>query len=201
MQLRALVAAGALFAAASLPLHAQIRDVRLAPRNWVSLSAGMYTTVDNIYDPESGDNWAFDNQAIGYGAGLEREITTGLLLGLEGTYATTEWEQRGDTLVASGDAKLVSGFLTGRYLSGGMGSLGAYLKGGIGAFGYDVPEVDGTNFDFALTYGAGIGYRFATRYAAMLEWTQVRAYHEKEGLDQDNTARHSLLRAGLRVGF
>lgn len=201
MQLRVILAA-LVFTTATLPLHAQIRDVRMPNRNWGSAWAGMYTRVDNVYDPGTDSGWYFDDPAFAVGVGLEREVSHGLLLGVEGSYGVTDFERRGDgVLLAEGDANLITALATGRYNSGGGGSLNLYLKGGIGVFGYRVPDPEETNFDFALSWGTGLEYRFRPRVAGVLEWNQYSAYHEKEGLDGGNTARHSMLRLGVRAGF
>lgn len=203
MQLRTLIVPLVLGCAA-LPLQAQISDVQMPRKMWVGAWAGMYTTVDNVYDPGTDSGWFFDDTALAFAASIEREISQGLLLGLEGSMASTDFERNDDTSTepdATGTATLYSGFFTGRLISGGAGRINAYLKGGIGAFGYKVPDPAETNFDFALTSGAGVEYRFRPRLSLGIEWNQIWAYHEKEGLDENNTGRHSLLKAGVRFGL
>lgn len=187
---------------AALPLHAQIRDIPMPNRNWAGAWAGMYTGVDFVFDPGTDSGWYFDDPAFVFGVGLERELSQGLLIGVEGSYAATDFERRADNeLLASGDANLITALATGRLISGSGGPISFYLKGGIGAFGYKVPDPAETNFDFALSSGAGVQYRLRPALAALFEWNQYWAYHEKEGLSTSNTGRHSMLRLGVRAGF
>lgn len=200
MMLRAFVCA-ALCGATALPLGAQIRQVRSPVHNWVNVWGGMYSTVDAVYDPPTASTWVFDDNAPAFGIGIERELSQGLMFGVEGSYSSTSFERRDDNVVvAEGTAKLYSAFATGRMQYGGAGSLGGFLKGMAGTFGYATPEAD-TNFDLALSTAAGLEYRFGGRNAAFLEWDKLWAYHEKEGIDSGNTGRHTLLRLGIRQGF
>jgi len=201
MPKRVLVLTALTFAGA-LPLPAQIRDVPPPARAWVSAWGGMYTTVDAIGDPETASTWRFDDNVFAFGAGAEYEVARGLLLGAEASYSSTDFERiDDDSVVAQGSADLISAFATGRFRYGGGNTLGGYLKGMAGGFGYRTPDPDATNFDLALSTGAGLEYRFRSRAALYLEWNRIWAYHEKEGIDGGNTGKHSLLRLGFRKGF
>jgi hypothetical protein len=198
---RALTAA-ALALMAAPPLAAQIRDVPAPVRTWVTAWAGMYSTVDEIGDPETGSTWHFDDNVLAFGAGAEYEVAQGLLLGLEGSYSSPDFERIDDNVsVADGTAKLLAFFATGRLRYGGTNTVGGYLKGMAGGFGYRTPDPAATNFDLALSTGAGLEYRFRSRAALYLEWNRIWAYHEKEGIDGGNTGKHSLLRLGFRQGL
>ena len=188
--------------AAPLPLQAQIQNVPPPARGWATVWGGMYSKVDAIGDPTTASTWHFDDNVFAFGAGAEYEIGQNLLLGAEGSYASTDFERTVDQVVAaSGKANLMTIFATGRLRYGGISTLGGYLKGMAGTFGYRTPDPDATNFDFALGTGAGLEYRFRPRTAAYLEWNQIWAYHEKEGIDGGNTGRHTVLRLGFRKGF
>jgi hypothetical protein len=184
------------------PLAAQLRDITLPARNWGTIWGGMFTNVDAIADPETGSTWAFDDNVIAFGAGYEREVSQGLLLGAEAAYASADFERRiDDTVESPGNARLLSLFATGRLRYGGPNAIGFYLKGAAGSFGYRVPDGDGFNFDLGLSTGGGLEYRFRATSAAYIEWNRIWAYHEKEGIDGGNTGRHTLLRLGYRQGF
>jgi len=200
--LKRIVVLTALGGALSSPVAAQIRDVTLPARNWATLWGGLFTNIDAIRDPATETTWAFDDNAIAFGAGVEREVSPGLLLGAEASYASTDFQRRTDTAAEPvGTAKLIGLYATGRYRYGGTNTLGGYLKGAAGGLGYQLAGEDGTNFDLSLSTGAGLEFRFRTRSAAYLEWDRIWAYHEKEGIDGGNTGRHTLLRLGVRQAF
>jgi len=195
-----------LAASLTMPLQAQIGSVSVGrpARLWASAWAGMYTTVDAVGHPGDGAvvNWAFDDYVPAFGAGAEYEVSQGLMLGLEGSYASTDFvTSQNNVRLADGTANLLALFATGRLQYGGTGAVGFYLKGMAGLFGYRMPEPDETNFDPALSTGAGLQYPFRFPAVLFLEWSQLWAYHEKDGIDEGNTGRHSLLRLGFRVGL
>ena len=186
------------------PLQAQVRNAPAPARAWVTGWAGMYTTVDAIGNPTDAgvSTWRFDDNVFAFGAGAEYEVAQGLLLGAEGSYASTDFEVLDDnTVTDQGSAGLLGLFATGRLRYGGNNTVGGYLKGMAGGFGYQMGDTIGTNFDLALSTGAGLEYRFRSRAALYLEWNRIWAYHEKEGIDGGNTGKHSQLRLGFRKGF
>ncbi|HSJ13619.1 MAG TPA: hypothetical protein VK939_04335 [Longimicrobiales bacterium] len=184
------------------PIAAQISGVRRTPRNVASIFAGLYTTIDAIYDPGTGSLWHFGDNAPAAGIALHRQVVPGLLLGVEGSWARADFERRTDGIVvAAGDADLFTARATGRLQAATPGSITGYLMGGFGFFGYRVPDPETTAWDLSLSTGAGIEYRFRPATGLFLEWDRIWAYHESEGIDDNNTGRHSLLRLGLRRGF
>lgn len=205
MSTRALALAALALASTGLPLRAQIRDVpaQTAPRAWVTGWAGMYTTVGGVDNPTDAGiaTWRFDDNVFGFGAGAEYEVAQGLLLGAEASYAKTDFESILDADTVRGSAGLLGLFGTGRLRYGGTNTIGGYLKGMAGGFGYAMGGSTGTNFDLALSTGAGLEYRLRPRAALYLEWNRIWAYHEKQGIDSGNTAKHSLLRLGFRKGL
>lgn len=187
------------FAAAG---HAQIGGLRMPARNTVSVFATLYTNVDAIYDPDSASRWSFGDVAPGIGLALHRELVSGLQLGVEGSWARVDFERSADgAVVSEGDADLFTGRATARLQAARPGGISGYLLGGIGFFGYRVPDPETVAWDLSLGYGAGLEYRFSAANGVFLEWDRLWAYHESEGIDGDNTARHTMLRLGLRRAF
>ncbi|MEX1183377.1 MAG: outer membrane beta-barrel protein [Gemmatimonadota bacterium] len=191
---KSIIAAAALLLATAPAASGQVRD---APSR-TSISAGpvMYTTISSIVDPDSDSRWTFDDTGFGFGAGVQREFGQGLLIGVEGTYATTRQERSyldTDVVFESGDAAIATGMLTGRFAYGGGGTVGIYLTGGAGTIAYKLDSLDGWNPDFALRAGTGIEYQFAVGKGIALEWNRIWGYHEKEDLG-GGRQNHSVLK-------
>lgn len=200
MKAAVLVSAFAVLAL-STPAAAQFRTVQKAPNTWVTGWVGGYMSPGSVVDAESG-KWDFGSSFAG-GLGLHRQVGRSLVLGVEGSFAPAAYERLDlDTneVLGSGNARLVTGMLTGRLQTGGGGGLGMYVTGGIGAVVYGIPDLDRWDPDLALRTGAGMEYRPSHNRALFLEWGQLWTYHQKEGV-RDNTAKHSQLRAGVRFGF
>ncbi len=182
------------------PAAAQFRTVQKPPQTWATAWVGGYLSPGRVADAESG-NWDFGSTFAG-GLGLHRQVGRGLVLGLETSYAPASYE-RSDaegTLLGEGDARLVTGMLTGRLQTGGGGNFGMYVTGGAGAFVYGMPELDRWDPDLGLSTGAGLEYRPSVNRALFVEWGRYWTFHQKEGV-RDNTTKHSQLRAGARFGF
>jgi opacity protein-like surface antigen len=187
-------------ASAAAPAHAQ------APaQNWVNVYGLMYTNLTAFHDPGTTSDWAFDDNAFGFGLGLQRDFGQGLLLGADFSLARTAYERRapGTRLVlpgATGDASIGTAMATGRFAYGGGGDLGFYLSGGIGTIAYNLPDVGEWNADFALRAGTGLEFRFAPARAVYLEWGRIWGYHERDGIG-GGAQQHSALRLGGRFGL
>jgi hypothetical protein len=174
-----------------------------APKAWVAASAVMYTTIAPLLDPGTSSRWQFDDTAFGAGLGAQYEISQGLLLGAEGTWATTSYERRAlesQAVLAEGSATIATAMATGRFAYGGGGAVGIYLTGGAGAIAYNLEDVGEWNSDFALRAGTGIEFLLRRNVGAALEWNRLWAYHEKEELG-GGRQNHSMLRLSLRYGL
>jgi hypothetical protein len=146
-------------------------QVRTPPRTWIVGFGQMYTNIARVTDPgratATASDWIFDDNAFGFGLGVQRAVGEGLLLGVEGTWARAAYERRtpGTGIVipgATGDADIVAtGMFTGRFAYGGASDLGIYLTGGIGTIAYNLEDIGEWNADFALRAGTGIEYRIA----------------------------------------
>jgi opacity protein-like surface antigen len=189
-----------------LPTFADAQ-VRTAPRTWFVGFGQMYTNIARVQDPgratETASDWIFDDNAFGFGLGLQREVGQGLLLGVEGTWARAAYERRlpGSSVpvaLASGDADIVTGMFTGRFAYGGGSELGLYLTGGLGTVAYRLEDIGEWNADFALRAGTGLEYRFARSRAAFLEWGRIWGYHERDGVG-GGSAQHGALKLGVRL--
>jgi hypothetical protein len=198
----------ALFVLLVVPrVHAQqpqpqpVDDPR-APGIWVHASAVMYTTISPLVDPGSASRWRFGDPAFGIGIGAQREFGTGLLIGVDATYAQVDYERSdlgASTLLAEGTAGIATGMLIGRYAYGGGGNIGIYLSGGLGTMAYRLEDLGSWNADFSMRAGTGIEYRMDDRKAIALEWSRGWAYHEKEDLATGDTQRPSMLRLNARI--
>lgn len=200
---RSLVLALGLLVTVAATAAAQVRRPDLEPRTWVSAYGLMYTGIARFHDPGTGTDWVFDDNAFGFGADLHREVTTGLLLGVDLSMARPQYARRApntQVTVASGTATLGTAMLNGRISYGGLPELGFYLTGGVGTIAYYLEDLEDWNADFALRAGTGLEYRIARRQSLFLEWGRIWAYHEREGVG-GGAAQHSVLRLGGRFGF
>jgi hypothetical protein len=194
-------------AAALLLVSADATDAqrRGAPLNWLSGYGLMYTGISGFHDPGSESDWVFDDNAFGFGLGLQREVTSGLLIGADVSYARPAYERRlRNTTVAipgaTGKAGVATALATGRIGYGGASDLGFYLSGAVGTIGYNLEDLGAWNFDLALRAGTGLEYRLSPSQALYLEWGRIWGYHEREGIG-GGAAQHSKLQLGLRFGM
>ena len=202
MRINLLLATIAFLFAAQAALSAQMRPFRSGPSTWVSAYGLMYTGMDGFEDPDSDSRWSFEDNTLGFGATLLRQLGQGVLIGADVSLAKPEYEavdlSTSDTM--PGTARVGTAMLLGRIAYGGSADLGFYLTGGIGAIGYDLEHLDGWNTDFALRAGTGLEYRFQPSGAVFLEWGRLWGYHEKEGVSGGRVS-HSQLKLGGRLGF
>jgi hypothetical protein len=221
----------ALLRAAALPAEAQVRggaqrpgqtaEVRDSARH-VVLSAYplMYTGFGTFFDPGTQSRWLLADAALGGGGSVHVEVAGGVLLGVDGTFARTNYERRprqGQTALDAGRASVTTLAAGGRVSGGGLGRLGGlpgmrgmgglmglgrlgYLSGGVGAVIYDLENVDGSNADLAFNLGGGLEFLSARGRGGFLELKQIWAFHEREGVD-DSTVRHSRLELGARIAL
>jgi opacity protein-like surface antigen len=173
------------------------------PRTWVSGYGLMYTNISALRDPDSESRWAFDDSAWGFGAQLHRQVGSGLLLGVDASFARPAYERQeldGSAVIESGTATIATTMATGRFSYGGASEVGLYLTGGVGSVLYHLEDLASWNADLALQAGTGLEYRFHPRRALALEWGRTWGYHEKEGLG-GGTQQHSVLKLAFRLGF
>jgi opacity protein-like surface antigen len=174
-----------------------------APGTWVSAYGLMYTGISGLNDPGSDSRWVFDDNALGFGAALQRKVGESLMLGIDGSLARPRYERRDlltQIVVASGTASIATAMVTGRYGYMGGSDVGLYLAGGIGTVAYKLEDLESWNADFALQAGTGLEYRFDRNKAVALEWGRTWGYHEKEELGGGNQ-RHSRLALAFRIGL
>jgi hypothetical protein len=176
-----------------------------APRTWGVLFGQMYTNIAGFHDPGTESDWAFADNAFGFGVAAQHEAVQGLILGGEFSLARPAYERRAQGASeplpgATGTATLITAMVTGRIAYGGSGDLGFYLNGGLGTIAYHLQDVAEWNADFALRAGTGIEYRLTPARALFFEWGRIWGYHEKDGIG-GGTAQHSVLKLGLRIGL
>jgi opacity protein-like surface antigen len=174
-----------------------------APKTWGSVYGLMYTNISSLRDPDTDSRWAFDDNAWGLGAQLHRQVGSGLLLGIDGSFARPAYERQApesSDVIASGTATIITAIANGRFSYGGASEVGLYLTGGIGSVLYHLEDLASWNADLALQAGTGLEYRFQPRRALALEWGRTWGYHEKEGLG-GGSQQHSVLKLALRLGL
>lgn len=197
---RSILLALALSVAGADMLNAQVRQ---PSQNQAGIYGLMYTNLSAFDDPGTQSRWVFDDNAFGLGLNFNREMGSGLLLGVDVSLARPAYERRElntETILASGTANVGTAMLTGQLATGGGGDLGLYLKGGLGTVAYNLEDVGGWNADFALRAGTGVQYRVNPRTTLFLEWGRLWGYHEKDGLG-GGRQQHSQLKLGGRLGF
>jgi hypothetical protein len=171
---------------------------------YLSAWGGGFTDVGGFAETDLDAFFNFDN-AVAYGGGLHFRAGQGLVVGVEGTYARPNYRRfvRGATTPENeGEARVASALVSARLTSGGGGAFSVYLTGGAGVFAYNIPEtgLEEWDKDFALSGGAGLDYRIASRLGLFLEYGRMWAYHQK-GDTERNTANHSIVRLGTRLGI
>jgi opacity protein-like surface antigen len=194
------VAALALSAAAA---HAQRPGPVAPPATWASVYGLMYTNISSFADPDSDSRWVFDDNAWGLGASVHRQVSQGLLIGVDGSFARPAYERRildNTAVIASGTATLATVHASGRFSYGGGSELGLYLTGGIGTLLYSLEDLGGWNADLSLHAGTGLEYRFHRSRSLALEWGRLWGYHEKEDLG-GGSQQHSVLKLAFRLGL
>jgi hypothetical protein len=201
---RTLLLAAAL-AGTATAVAAQPSGAQTPARTWVNAYGLMYTGIAGFYNPGTDSDWAFDDNAFGLGLGVQREVSPGLLLGLDASLARPAYERRISgtrTAIpgATGTANIGTAMATGRYAYGGGGDLGFYLSGGLGTIAYHLEDLGEWNSDFALRAGTGLEFRIGTARAIYLEWGRIWGYHEREGVGS-GSQQHSVLRLGGRMGI
>jgi opacity protein-like surface antigen len=178
-------------------------QLRAGPATWFTAYGLMYTSIARFHDPTTESDWVFDDNAFGAGLNIARELSAGLILGVDASFARPAYErhQRGGSAIAgaAGTATIATAMATGRIGYGGGGDLGFYLTGGIGTIAYSLEDLDGWNTDFALRAGTGLDYRMGSARAIFLEWGRIWGYHEREGVG-GGAAQHGVLKLGLRFG-
>jgi hypothetical protein len=192
-----------LSAALLAALTATATAAQAAPRTWGVLYGQMYTGISGFYDPDTDSDWVFDDNAFGVGGGVQHEAVSGLLLGVDVSFARPAYEMRPRvpiTARSTGTATIATAMATGRIAYGGAGDLGFYLNGGLGTIAYNLEDAGGWNADFALRAGTGLEYRLTPARAIFFEWGRIWGYHEREGVG-GGAAQHSVLRLGGRIGF
>jgi hypothetical protein len=183
-------------------VSAQRRANVVMPRVWVSGWAGRFTDFGGFSD-EQNTYFRFDD-ATAFGGSLHVRAGQTALLGVDLVYASPSYDRFDDStppqIVASGDARTLGAVATARLLGGGS-LAGVYVTGGAGGWFWDVPELDGREFDPALMGGIGLDYTLRRPISLFGEYSQWWVYHQKSGNVVKNTANHTLLRLGFRLAF
>jgi len=172
------------------------------PRIWLGGSAGLFTSMGGFSDGPN-DFYQFDDDVFSFGGSLHVDTRIGLIVGVEAMYTKPGYIRYDRAQVApinEDEATVLGGLVSLRLAAGGGGGLGLYLGGGLGVFQWDVPDLGAQNRDLALNGLVGIEYSRFPRTPLFLEYGRWWVYHEKEDV-QTNTAKHSLLRAGVRLGL
>jgi len=186
-------------ALASAPVAAQSRPPQPGERLTFSASLGGFTDMGGFSQDD--DFYAFDKTLV-WGAGLHYGLNGGMSIGLDGLIGKPDYkrfQRTQGTELGNGTADFLSVLASAR-LSGSPGPLGVFLAGGAGMFRWNLDEI-GANTDLALTVGIGAELEVAGRLSVFAEYGSWWVYHEKDDSVVKNTARHTLLRAGGRIGI
>jgi opacity protein-like surface antigen len=200
MRTLALLSSLAVLAVAS-PAAAQFGTVQEPPKTWVSGWVGGYLNPGIVRDGQTG-NWDF-NSAFAGGVGLHRNISPAVSLGIEGSFSPASYKRVDNQAqhLGSGNARIMTGMVSGRLYTGGTDAFGMYVTGGAGAIVYKMPEIGRSDPDLALHTGAGLEFRPGRRQALFVEWGRFWTFHQKDGLVGNNDVRHQQLKAGVRIGL
>jgi hypothetical protein len=215
---KATIVAIAVLAAQTCLAGAQILRrpaARTAPPNWIGGGVAIeqaFTLRDGITDSQ----WAFDG-ALGYTASFEHPTQSGIMVGLQGTYATPT--MRYTSFGSSGGVNCPSSCTatsTVMQLMGLAHSANSYSLHGVyqltvGATGFSNfrdstssqigPKV--TDYDFSFAIGYGIGFGLSP--TAMIEVVQEigTVLHQRTGLaaGSGNYPRMTATRLGGKLAF
>ena len=179
--------------------HAQAPR-RSQPRVWIAAWGATFTNMGGFSDGTTFNS--FDG-TYALGASLHVSTGAGILLGIDALYTQpdyTQFDRETRDELARDQATVMGAVVSARLASGG-GPLGIYLGGGAGIFSWDLPDLEEKKVDPALTVGIGAEYALRARLGLFAQYDQWWVYHEKDEMVQSNTANHSLLRVGARLGL
>ncbi|MGD8279496.1 MAG: hypothetical protein PVH00_15765 [Gemmatimonadota bacterium] len=201
-RLRTALLVAALGCATAGPAAAQRRANFALPRIYVSGWAGRFTTFGGFSDDQ--DTYFRFDDATAFGGSLHVRAGQTALLGVDVVYASPNYDRFNNAnppdIIASDHGRTIGAVLSTR-LSGSGGMAGVYVTGGAGGWFWDLPELDGWQFDPTLMAGAGLDYALRRQFTLFGEYAQWWVYHEKSGDVVKNTANHTLIRFGLRLAF
>jgi hypothetical protein len=190
------------------------------PSMWFSAGVAGFT-ANGVNDGRTASTWDFGNSTnLQYNASLERVVSSGLSLGVAGSYARVPFLYMGPlnpvlpggATCSSCDAHLDMTTLVGTLHLGG--TVGIYqvidLNGGIVRYNNLTRDSDkaqlapgGGNIDpyFSLGYGIGYGLSKTTQIEFVPDY--AIAIHERNGLSNgvSNTNSTRSLRLAVRMGF
>jgi hypothetical protein len=201
MSIRACLFSLLLFLAAVTAVSGQEEARPMPPRLWLNGWTGLFTNMGGFSDGQN-EFYQFDDDEVAFGGGIHFDTRAGIVIGVEGLYTKPGYvlfDRQQVEPISEDDATVLSGLLSARFSAGG-GPLGIYFGGGVGVFQWDVPDLGEKNRDLALNANVGVEYALFRRAPFFAEYGQWWVYHEKEEV-QTNTARHNLLRVGIRAGL
>ncbi len=203
---------------------AQIRRQQAAqgpPANWISIGVGAFS-ANGVSDGESQSTWDFYNAtSLQYRASLEKAFSSGIALGLVGTYvkAPIRYSNFGSgpggtapacrtpcdaevnvySLGISFESGGGEGFHQVYAANAGMTRYSDFRRKSDGA---DLAPANAVNeLSGVFSYGFGYGFSPRTRIVGVVDLGLV--YHSRDGLtgDQRNTLLPRTYRISLRQGF
>jgi hypothetical protein len=181
------------------------------PAAWVSLGAGLQNTFD-VRDGTTGTVWQF-GEATQYVASLEKNLTTGVSMGVRGSHARVPLLYSSTILgVPPTDADAnVSQIMGTVHVASGRGfhsvlelSVGATIFSNFRARGTDQRlEPLSPDTDFAFAFGYGFGYNFSPTFTIDAVQDQSTSLHQKTGLSANEATsnRFSTTRLVARFGL
>ncbi len=201
-RIRTALLVAALGLAGAGPVAAQRRANFILPRVYLSGWAGRFTTFGGFSDAEN--TYFRFNDATAFGGGVHIRTGQTALLGVDVVYARPSYDRFDNSsppqIIASDKARTLGTVVSARLMGGG-GLAGVYVTGGAGGWFWDVPELNGWQFDPALMAGVGLDYAVRRQLTLFGEYSQWWVFHEKSGSVVKNTANHTLFRFGLRYSY
>jgi hypothetical protein len=192
------------------------RPVAKAPPNWIGGGIAVMQQF-TLLDGTTSSEWRFDS-GLGYTASFEHPTQAGLMVGVQGTYATPTmiYTQTGTPAVPSGCIATCDGTGTitqimGLIHSGNGYSFHPVYQLTVGATGFSNfrdrggnkmgPATTDYDFSFAVGYGLGFGLSGTVGIEVLQEIGTV--LHQRDGLaaGSSNYPRMSATRLGGKIAF
>jgi hypothetical protein len=178
------------------------------PAAWASLGVGLQSSFA-VVDGTTGSGWEFGD-GLQYVAGLEKTVSSGIMVGVRGTHARLPLRYSSATTFTEADAN-VSQIVALVHVASGREfhsvlelSAGATLFSNFRSRSTDQRlEPMGVDADFAFGFGYGFGYNFTPRFAIDAVQEISTSLHQKTGLTagESSSVRINSTRIVARFGL
>jgi hypothetical protein len=193
------------------------RPAATAPPNWLGGGVAILQAF-TLQDGTTGSEWRFDS-GLGYTASFEHPTQSGIMVGLEGSYArprmiytqTTTTPGFGSACIGGCDATGTITQIQALVHSGNGYSFHPVYQLTVGATGFsNFTDASGgrlgassTDYDFSFAIGYGLGFGLSSKVAIEVVQELGTVLHQREGLaaGSGNYPRITATHLGGKISF